>query len=59
MDPAGKEDEVGIKKAHQLVEMLIEGEVKAGLPSDPARRFLLGGRTGSNTALNCRQRLGA
>ena len=31
---AGKEDEVGIKKAHQLVEMLIEEEVKAGIPSE-------------------------
>ena len=29
LDLAGKEDEVGIKKAHQLVEMLIEEEVKA------------------------------
>ena len=28
VDLAGKEDEVGIKKAHQLVEMLIEEEVK-------------------------------
>ena len=34
LDPAGKEDEVGIKKAHQLVEMLIEEEVKAGIPSE-------------------------
>ena len=29
------EDEVGIKKAHQLVEMLIEEEVKAGVPGHP------------------------
>ena len=34
LDLAGKEDEVGIKKAHQLVEMLIEEEVKAGIPSE-------------------------
>ena len=34
LDLAGKEDEVGIKKTHQLVEMLIEEEVKAGIPSE-------------------------
>ena len=34
LDLAGKEDEVGIKKTHHLVEMLIEEEVKAGIPSE-------------------------
>ena len=60
LDPAGKEDEVGIKKAHQLVEMLIEEEVKAGIPSE---RIMLGGFSQGGalalyTALNCKQRLG-
>ena len=51
LDLAGKEDEVGIKKAHQLVEMLIEEEVKAGIPSERIMLALY-------TALNCKQRLG-
>jgi len=40
LDPAGKEDEAGIKAAREVVEMLIEQEVKAGLPSE---RIMLGG----------------
>jgi len=40
LDPAGKEDEAGIKAAHKLVEKLIEQEVKAGIPSE---RIMLGG----------------
>ena len=60
LDLAGKKDEVGIKKAHQLVEMLIEEEVKAGIPSE---RIMLGGFSQGGalalyTALNCKQRLG-
>ena len=59
LDPAGREDEAGIKRAHQLVEMLIEEEVKAGIPSD---RIMLGGFSQGGalslyTALNCKQRL--
>ena len=40
LDPAGKEDEAGIKAAQQVVETLIEQEVQAGLPSD---RIMIGG----------------
>ena len=59
LDPAGKEDEAGIKKAHQLVELLIEEEVKAGIPSE---RIMLGGFSQGGalslyTSLNCKARL--
>jgi len=59
LDPAGKEDEAGIKKAHQLVELLIEEEVKAGIPSE---RIMLGGFSQGGalslyTSLNCKVRL--
>ena len=40
LDPAGKEDEAGIKAARDVVEFLIEEEVKAGLPSE---RIMIGG----------------
>ena len=34
LDPAGKEDEAGIKRAAQQVELLVAEEVKAGIPAD-------------------------
>ena len=40
LDPAGKEDEAGIKKAAQIVDLIIEEEVKAGIPSE---RIMIGG----------------
>jgi len=40
LDPAGKEDEAGIKRAAQQVELLVAEEVKAGIPAD---RIVLGG----------------
>jgi len=40
LDPAGKEDEAGIKKAAQLVDLIIEEELKTGIPSE---RIMIGG----------------
>ena len=34
LDPAGEEDEEGIKRAAQQVESLIAKEIEAGIPSD-------------------------
>ena len=40
LDPAGKEDEAGIKKAAQIVDLIIEEELKTGIASD---RIMIGG----------------
>lgn len=40
LDPAGKEDEAGIKRAAQLVDLIIEEELKTGISSD---RIMIGG----------------
>ena len=34
LDPAGEEDEEGIKRAAQQVESLIAKEIEAGIPAD-------------------------
>ena len=59
LDPAGKEDEAGIKAAHQLVEKLIEQEVKAGVPSERIMvgGFSQGGALSLYTALHSSHRL--
>ena len=59
LDPAGKEDEAGIKAAHQLVEKLIEQEVKAGVPSERIMvgGFSQGGALSLYTALHSTHRL--
>jgi len=40
LDPAGKEDEAGIKKAAQVVDLIIAEELKTGIPAD---RIMIGG----------------
>jgi len=40
LDPAGKEDEAGIKKAAQVVDLIIAEELKTGIP---AERIMIGG----------------
>ena len=39
LDPAGKEDEAGIKKAAQVVDLIIAEELKTGIPAD---RIMIG-----------------
>ena len=40
LDPNGREDEAGIKRAASLVDLLITEELKTGIPAD---RIMLGG----------------
>ena len=39
LDPAGKEDEAGIEKAAQVVDLIIAEELKTGIPAD---RIMIG-----------------
>ena len=59
LDPAGKEDEAGIKKAAQLVDLIIEEELKTGIPSERIMigGFSQGGALSLYTALHTRHRL--
>ena len=40
LDPDGREDEAGIKRAASLVDILVTEELKTGVPAD---RIMLGG----------------
>ena len=40
LDPNGREDEAGIKRAASLVDLLVTEELKTGVPAD---RIMLGG----------------
>jgi len=60
LDPAGKEDETGIKAAFEQVNSMLAEEVKSGIPSD---RIILGGFSQGGaialyTALNTEHKLG-
>eukprot|EP00092_Neocalanus_flemingeri_P016134 GFUD01017462.1.p1 GENE.GFUD01017462.1~~GFUD01017462.1.p1 ORF type:complete len:240 (-),score=74.31 GFUD01017462.1:304-1023(-) len=60
LDPAGEEDEAGIKSAAKLVDSLIAEEVKSGVPSE---RIMLGGFSQGGalalyTALHSEHKLG-
>ena len=59
LDPAGREDEAGIKRAAQLVDQIIEEEVKAGVSADRIMigGFSQGGALSLYTALHTQHRL--
>ena len=60
LDPAGQEDEAGIKAAAKLINSLISEEIKSGVPSDRIMigGFSQGGALALYTALHSEHRLG-